>query len=575
VSLLLAAALMACGGDAGNKSPTPPVSASPTPPGGGGGTPPTAVLSSINMNAPSSSIAIGGAVQVDASPRDQNSQVIGAAVTWSSSNDTVATVTGAGLVTGLKAGSATISASAVAGSVTLTRSIGVNVILPFAGPPPPKNVPVNDPRGGSLPNLGQYEPSVAVSGARIVVGWNDESYGSQTVRGVNWSVAYGYSTNGGSTFTEGGEVGSTHWGADPSVTVNRAGNFYFGRFELTNDLSFGISAPDRVAIYKSTDGGITFPQSAFVTGNTSGGFQGVNDKPTITADNTGSVFDGNVYASWTFASSNVLKIRFARSTDGGASFSAPMVLSDGTKDQGSVPVVGPGGVVHVLWVDIASNTIFVRKSIDGGVTFAPAVSVASSTPIGANEGSTSQYCGPVLNGSIGVFVSPIIAVDKSGGPNNGKLYVVFAGRGAGTDAADVFLTTSGDGGATWSTPRRLNDDLTTNDQWLPFVAVAPNGTVGVSWYDRRQDPQNLLIDVFMKFSTDGGASFGQSLKVSDVSFPPRGVTRRVTFPPYSCYMSSYNYMVADATNFYIVWTDNRMVTAGAVDPNIMFAKVLY
>ena len=122
---------------------------------------------------------------------------------------------------------------------------------------------------------------------------------------------------------------------------------------------------------------------------------------------------------------------------------------------------------------------------------------------------------------------------------------------------------------------RLNDDATTNDQWLPFVVVAPNGAVAVSWYDRRLDPQNLLIDVFMRISTDGGASFGPNLKITEVSFPPPGLNLKLDFPPYSCYFSSYNFMAADTRNFYVVWTDNRMVTSDTVDPNIFFAKIPY
>lgn len=122
---------------------------------------------------------------------------------------------------------------------------------------------------------------------------------------------------------------------------------------------------------------------------------------------------------------------------------------------------------------------------------------------------------------------------------------------------------------------RLNDDTTTNDQWLPFVAVAPNGLVGVMWYDRRLDPDDSLIDIFMTTSSDGGVSFAPNVRITDVSFPPPGLNLKLGFPPCTCYMSSYNYMVADDQNFYLVWTDNRIVSSGLVDPNIFFAKVPY
>lgn len=148
------------------------------------------------------------------------------------------------------------------------------------------------------------------------------------------------------------------------------------------------------------------------------------------------------------------------------------------------------------------------------------------------------------------------------------MYVAFSGRGVGPDNADVFLVSSRDGGTSWSLPVRINDDATTTDQWLPFLVVAPNGTVAVSWYDRRLDGQNMLIDVFMKTSAPGGTAFGSSRKITSVAFPP---------PPasFNCYLSSYSYMAADASSFYLVWTDTRMLTRGLADPNIFFAKVPY
>jgi hypothetical protein len=263
------------------------------------------------------------------------------------------------------------------------------------------------------------------------------------------------------------------------------------------------------------------------------------------------------------------------STNGGNSFSTPIFLSDGQNDQFSFSAVGPSGELYVLWSDRVAQNLYIRKSIDGGTTFAPPTLVASVFPIGTPEAATAQYCGPVLNGNLRANGSPILAIDRSGGPTNGSLYVVFNSHGAGADRSDVFLTRSRDGGQTWSAPVQLNDDATTNDQFMPFVVVAPNGAVAVSWYDRRLDPQNLLMDMFMRISRDGGTSFGQNLKITEVSFPPPGLNTKLGFPPYTCYMSSYNFMAADASNFYVVWTDNRMVTSGTVDSNIMFARVPY
>ena len=73
---------------------------------------------------------------------------------------------------------------------------------------------------------------------------------------------------------------------------------------------------------------------------------------------------------------------------------------------------------------------------------------------------------------------------------------------------------------TWSIPLRVNDDRTSNDQFFPAVAVNGQGVIGVIWYDRRRDPNNLLIDVYSAKSTNDGVSFHANQRVKSVSSPP-------------------------------------------------------
>ena len=548
--LILTAAVLACGGS--SDAPTQPVS--------------EPKLSSVDIDAASSSIAVNGSVQLAANTRDQNGNHITVALAWSTSNNAIAVVDASGRVTAVATGTTVITAAAGTGGATVSKTISINVIPQWMGAQPPVNIMVNDPAKGRVPDITQAEPGIAVFGARIAVGWNDESIAfGETLRGIKRGVGYAYSIDGGATFRDMGTVGGANWGADPSLSVDRVGNFFFGRMDLVP----GSATSDRIAVFKSIDGGTTYSQSA-----TASDASQTNDKPTVVVDNTGSRFDGNVYVSWTLASGG-LSIRFSRSTDGGQSFSPPLPFSGGANDQASIPAVGPDGEVYVIWFDQLSGELFVRKSTDGGVSFAAPILVATASHIGEIESETAQYCGRVLKGSLRARSLPSISVDRSGGPNRGTAYVAFSSHGAGVDGSDVYITSSRDGGTTWSTPSRLNDDATTNDQWLPSVAVAPNGTVAVSWYDRRQDDQNLLIDLFMTVSTNGGVSFGANRKISQVSFPPAGISRNLGFPPYTCYFSSYNSMTADLSNFYLVWTDNRGVRSSTIDPNIFFAKVPY
>ena len=76
------------------------------------------------------------------------------------------------------------------------------------------------------------------------------------------------------------------------------------------------------------------------------------------------------------------------------------------------------------------------------------------------------------------------------------------------------LTSSTDDGQTWSIPLRVNDDATSNDQFFPAVAVNGQGVIEVIWYDRRRDPNNLLLDIYSAKSTNDGVSFHANQRVN-------------------------------------------------------------
>src|SRR6266571_3808376 len=84
--------------------------------------PPTGSVASITLNPTSASIAVGATQQVTATLKDANGNIVTGTITWASSNASMATVSGSGLVTGVAAGSATISAASdgVTGTMAIT-----------------------------------------------------------------------------------------------------------------------------------------------------------------------------------------------------------------------------------------------------------------------------------------------------------------------------------------------------------------------------------------------------------------------------------------------------------------------
>jgi hypothetical protein len=110
-----------------------------------------------------------------------------------------------------------------------------------------------------------------------------------------------------------------------------------------------------------------------------------------------------------------------------------------------------------------------------------------------------------------------IACDVMRGNNSlhGAVYCAYHDLASG-NGLDVFLRRSGNGGASWSEPLRMNDDPTgvAVDQFLPRVMIDDgNGKVNVAWYDTRDDPAHLKTNVYFTRANDG-SSFVAPVRVT-------------------------------------------------------------
>lgn len=412
-----------------------------------------------------------------------------------------------------------------------------------------ENIRVNDP---AFDNLGHThsESSIAVRGQNIIVSYNDASDNTS---------GYAISNDGGNTFTPNRLPllpGGFNLG-DGVVDYGPSGELYYAT------LAFTSSGKSIVGISRSTDNGQTFtmPVDASTSAGNTKDFQ---DKEWIDVDtNNNSPFKGNVYVSWTDFTNDGSFINIAQSTDGGSSYGAPVALSpkkDGTFFvQGSMPAVGPGGEVYVVYSDAHFNIqggITIVKSTDGGKTFSKGRAIAAFKELS-----------PITGGnSVRVNSFPSIVVDK-----NGNIHIVFAAVGtAKGDRADVFYIRSSDGGNTFSNPSRINDDATTTVQFLPSIAVASDGTLAVRWWDRRNDALNdSLTDVYMAISNNGGSSFGKNFRITDTNWsfgPTEGL---------ASYHGDYDHIVADGNNFHISWSDERSAAplTGTGNPDVYYAFV--
>lgn len=134
--------------------------------GGGGAAPVTggqpSALSSLTVSHPEGAVPVGDTLIMQAEARDAAGQVMAdVRPQWSSSDNAVATVDANGVVRGMKAGAATISASATAGGVTKTADYAVAVLAPQPPPPTEPTQPTPPPSPPPPPPPPPTQPSTA------------------------------------------------------------------------------------------------------------------------------------------------------------------------------------------------------------------------------------------------------------------------------------------------------------------------------------------------------------------------------------------------------------------------------
>jgi hypothetical protein len=325
------------------------------------------------------------------------------------------------------------------------------------------------------------------------------------------------------------------------------------------------AAISAIGVHRGTFSGSTLNWGPPIVASVADDIDGMDflDKEYIACDPA----SGDLYVAYTkflVSGAGTGQIELVSSSDGGLTWSAPTLVEaeslTGDVHQGAYPAVGPAGEVYVAWEEgflgtssLGRPSIEVRKSTDAGATFpikttaARFVESAFSPPAGYNRMTVADF--------------PAIAVDHSGGPHTGNVYVVFPE--ADRDIRDVKLARSTDGGATFDSPVRLNDDPAGTDQFFPWVAVDPtDGQLSVIWYDRRLNPGTADTDVFLTQSNDGATTFIPNVRVTDTSsswFVADDAT-----PNFGDYINA----AADGVAIYTAWTDGRFG-----DPDVFFSRI--
>jgi hypothetical protein len=295
---------------------------------------------------------------------------------------------------------------------------------------------------------------------------------------------------------------------------------------------------------------------------------------------------GTLYVCWSLdVSVNPIpgqQIVLERSTDGGHTWFGAVPGNDTPQQisqKGEVSgvgchvAVGPKGEVYITWYDNQADALMQAKSTDRGSTFTPAHPIATITGITAPFANEAFRNLSIPTSAVGADGSVYVAVASKNG--DGAPVVSGAAEGAdpkhpvpdsrqeheqgdaanGNSGSDIVVFKSSDGGVSYSGPVTVNQDKKPSDadQFQPWIAVTDKGQVDISYFDRRNDANDLFVDTWLSRSNDGGKTFHDT-RVTHEAWDPR------VNPPTSTsgeFIGDYQGLVADDNVAIPFWNDTQ------------------
>jgi len=381
-------------------------------------------------------------------------------------------------------------------ATTPVGQVQASTVVLVSGPSPYATCSNDSQSGKNFVNA-EVEPWVAenpANSSNIIGVWQQDRWSNGGAHGL---VA-GFSFDGGATWGEttlpfnacANGLGYER-ASDPWVSVGPDGTAY------TVSISFNdTNNNNAVAAAVSRNGGQTWGNLSVIIADNAPNFQFFNDKESVTADPAKA---GVAYVVWDRLESpngnpdaelHTAAFRgptfFAKTINGGLTWSSPKVIVNVPSRQqtiGNQIVVDPrNGTLYDFFdliappFNVTAFKVAFIKSTDGGNTWTKPQIIANEETVFVSDPNTGQ---PIRTGDI----IPEPAID----PATGQLYVVWQdSRFTGHQFDEVALSTSTNGGKTWSAPIQVNTNTPSNRPgFTPAIYVNSAGVVGVSYYDFR------------------------------------------------------------------------------------------
>jgi hypothetical protein len=377
-------------------------------------------------------------------------------------------------------------------------------------------------------------PQMAVSGNNVFIVWNDNSTGK-------YGIFVTKSTDSGMTFGTPVDV-SRNIGSSSSPQFAVSGNDVYVVWQAKTTGKY------QIIFAKSTDGGATFSAPVNISAN-----QGDSSYPKIIAHGN------DIYVAWSFTVTNKdYDVLFTKSTDGGATFSTPVNISNNSGDSGLPQMAVSGNNVYVTWENngLGNFEVFVAKSTDGGNTFTLPANVSNNkSPSGAPQiiasgnnvyvswmdktlgnydvfVAKSSNAGSTFGTPVNVSKAPKDSGYQQMAASGNNIYVVWT-ETISDKNYDVYFAKSSDDGSTFDAPVNISNNVGASG----WAQVAAPSNIYVAWEDNT--PGNY--DILIAKSSDGGSTFDAPVNVSNT-------------PEESAFVQ----MIATSYSVYLTWHDGAL-----------------
>jgi hypothetical protein len=443
--------------------------------------------------------------------------------------------------------------------------------------------------------LPHNETSIAVdpNDARHLVGGSNDTELSPNGASFAAKNVAGYYTSfdGGQTWLNGQvPAGKFTQTGDPTIGFDSKGNVYYGVVAFDLGLG-GLALGGAIQVSRSIDGGRTFGAPAIVDQSTSPN-AAFEDKPYLAVDTSASSpFRSSVYMTWarfSFTSSGAYlqsPIFFAASRDGGQTWSQPLEISGSNRavctfsgtplaydgrckeDQFASPVVAADGTIYVAFENTQAvndgefrDQYLVVRSRDGGMTWSAPIRASDVLRDGVDDYPINVNGRQTLsNSQFRVNSAGNLAID----PASGALHIVWSDNRNGTASStntDIFAVSSTDGGVTWSRPAAVTRAL--NDQFYPWAAVGPDGTLNVMYMDRSYDRANSRYGITLSRRAVGTSAFTGQRIDTGLSDPNHARWFSGSTGGETTFLGDYNGLAVGSDGVaHPLWTDMRRVVA--------------